>query len=139
MRRYCHVAAMVWTVLLLSAVAMCQGHMDNDEASETYYNSVCDNDTEWNRKRVGAEIKRWISSIRVDAEMMPTDKAISFYDLNNTLLEFIGNVDPQGYALGRFWVSGGRGDTESAFNNGFYYGLLDTNGKLSGKRRLLAR
>lgn len=62
---------------------------------------------------------------------MPTHLALSFYDDESTRLEFIGGVDGQGYAEGVFWVAGGWSES-SSFTNGFLYGPLDTEGKMTG-------
>ena len=63
---------------------------------------------------------------------MPTDISVAYSDENNTILEFIGRVDKEGYAVGPFWVSGGYAET-AQFTNGFFYGPLDEVGKMTGK------
>lgn len=69
----------------------------------------------------------------MDNETMPVDVAYSFFDDNRTRLEFVGRLDEQSFAVGPFWISGGF-CASSQFNNGFFYGHLDEDGKMTGAK-----
>lgn len=57
--------------------------------------------------------------------------ALSFYDPDDSHLHYLGHVDADGYAVGRFWLSMGY-DDRSSFFNGFLFGEIDPRGAVSG-------
>jgi hypothetical protein len=121
-------------------------------ATNAYYaNSTCDRDTDWNRHDVDVALKAWINSIKVGtmpqrrwsdpralfkgdekASPMSAGMSLAFHDGDMTRLDFIGRVDADGKADGPFWVAGGFSET-SSLTNGFHYGNLDLDGKITGE------
>ena len=55
-----------------------------------------------------------------------------FYETPSTQLNYIGRLDPEGYARGKFWVSPLAG-REANGTNGFLYGRNDENGTMTGR------
>ena len=45
-------------------------------------------------------------------------------------------MDHEGYAVGNFWLSPDHSST-SPFVNGFFYGEMDSEGKMSGEKQLI--
>ena len=67
----------------------------------------------------------------MDASAKPSRKSLAFYDRFNKTVEFIGNVDSDGWAVGNFWISASYSDV-SPFTNGFFYGPMDPEGTMTG-------
>lgn len=98
----------------------------------TGYSSDCDENSDWNCRDVGGQVKNWLNSFRLNSNKSGQFDSISIFEHGQ--VEFVGKIDAEGFADGPFWVAGGF-DLQSNFSNGYFYGDLDQNGMLSGNSK----
>jgi hypothetical protein len=106
-----------------------------------FVNTTCSNisTSKWNKRNVGENLKFWLNSF----EKIPFSKASAnkptehrksvLRHPRSNIIQLIGKTDCLGETIiGPVWKIGGLA-SKRQFHNGFFYGNLDENGRLTGK------
>ena len=129
-------------LILILLYVICKYNGENISSCGVFVKSSCNDEvtTTWNRKDISYNLKSWIKSIERIGYLADVNVLKNYQrkkmrkDYDSKRLTYIGNVDClTRRSVGKIWKTPEKTlIKKDQFQNGFLYGLEDTEGKLTG-------